>query len=124
MSTDTDEITTFLSGWMRAELAGEATAIGERLSDDFDLTETRVRRYGDTAVVVGQQTQSGGRGNDPLPFPVVRITLFLERTSGSWRLAGTHISFIAGTPGAPPLPDTLGATTPPRSAGQPSGATR
>jgi hypothetical protein len=30
------------------------------------------------------------------------MTLVAE--SGSWRLAGIHMSFIAGTPRAPPLP--------------------
>jgi hypothetical protein len=30
------------------------------------------------------------------------MTLVVE--GGSWRLAGIHMSFIAGTPGAPPLP--------------------
>jgi hypothetical protein len=34
----------------------------------------------------------------------VRATLTLVAESGSWRLAGIHMSFIAGTPGAPPLP--------------------
>lgn len=132
MSTDTDEINGFLKEWTQAELAGDAAAIGERLSDDFlgvgplgfmlpreawlqrfdqglhydefELTETQVRRYGDTAVVVGRQTQSGSFGGNPLPFSVVRATLLLERTSGSWKLAGAHMSFIAGTPGAPPVP--------------------
>lgn len=132
MSTDTDEITTFLDEWQQAELAGDSAAIGERLSgdflgvgplgfmlprqawlqrfdhglhyDEFELTESQVRRYGDTAVVVGQQTQAGSFGGNPLPFPVVRTSLLLERTSGSWKLAGAHMSFIAGTPGAPPVP--------------------
>lgn len=132
MSTDTDEINGFLKEWTQAELAGDSAAIAERLSDDFlgvgplgfmlpreawlqrfdqglhydecELTETQVRSYGDTAVVVGRQTLAGSFGGHPLPFPVVRTTLVLERTSGSWRLAGAHMSFIAGTPGAPPVP--------------------
>jgi ketosteroid isomerase-like protein len=132
MSTDTDQINKFLEEWMQAELAGDSAAIGERLSgdflgvgplgfmlpreawlqrfdhglhyDEFDLAEAQVRQYGDTAVVVGRQTQSGSFGGNPLPFSVVRTTLLLERTSGSWRLAGAHMSFIAGTPGAPPVP--------------------
>lgn len=132
MRTDTDQITGFLDEWRQAELAGDAAAIGERLADDFlgvgplgfmlprdawlqrfdrglhydefELTETQVRRYGDTAVVVGTQTQTGGFGGNPLPFPVVRVTLLLDGTSGSWKLAGAHMSFIAGTPGAPPVP--------------------
>jgi hypothetical protein len=34
----------------------------------------------------------------------VRATLTLVAEGGSRRLAGIHMSFIAGTPGAPPLP--------------------
>jgi hypothetical protein len=34
----------------------------------------------------------------------VRAALTLVAENGTWRLAGIHMSFIAGTPGAPPLP--------------------
>jgi ketosteroid isomerase-like protein len=66
--------------------------------------ETQVRRHGDTAVVVGRQNQKGSMGSNPLPFATVRATLVLLNQSGAWRLAGVHYSFIAGTPGAPPVP--------------------
>jgi hypothetical protein len=33
--------------------------------------------------------------------------------TGSWQLAAIHMSFIAGTPGAPPIP---GASSRPQSA--------
>ena len=31
-------------------------------------------------------------------------TATLVRDQGSWRLAAIHLSFIAGSPGAPPIP--------------------
>ncbi len=43
-------------------------------------------------------------GSNPLPFATVRATLVLLNQSGAWRLAGVHYSFIAGAPGAPPVP--------------------
>jgi len=56
-------------------------------------------------VVVGRQNhQKGSMGSNPLPFAAVRATLVLLNQSGARRLAGVHYSFIAGTPGAPPVP--------------------
>ena len=53
------------------------------------------------------------RGN-PVP-EAVRATLTLVSDAGSWKLAAIHMSFIAGTPGAPPIP---GATSSGRAAAQ------
>ena len=72
--------------------------------DDFSLEDPQVRRDGDTAIVVGTQNQSGSMQGNPLPFSSVRSTLVLRRRPDGWRLASVHMSFIAGTPGAPPVP--------------------
>jgi hypothetical protein len=45
-------------------------------------------------------------GGSPLPFDSVRATLTLVRTDGGWRMAAIHMSLVAGTRGAPPLPAT------------------
>jgi hypothetical protein len=36
----------------------------------------------------------------------VRGTLVLVKDAKGWRLAAIHMSFIAGTAGAPPIPGT------------------
>ena len=39
------------------------------------------------------------------PVPAaVRATVVLDRAAGRWQLVRVHMSFIAGTPGAPPVP--------------------
>ena len=126
------EIETFLSEWSNAERNGDATALEALLTDDFlgvgplgfvlpksiwvhrfdqhgldyetfDLDEVQTRIHGDAAVVTARQTARGTAGGNPVP-ETVRATLALVAEGGSWRLAGIHMSFIAGTPGAPPLP--------------------
>lgn len=127
-----EEVEAFLAGWARAEQEGDAGWLERELDDDFvgvgplgfvlskqdwvarfghgltydafSLEGTQVRLDGDTAIVVGTQNQSGSMQGNPLPFSSVRSTLVLRRRSGGWRLASVHLSFIAGTPGAPPVP--------------------
>ena len=67
------------------------------------MNESDTRAHGDAALVTAQQTARGTAGGQPVP-EAVRATMTLVAESGSWRLAGIHMSFIAGTPGAPPLP--------------------
>jgi ketosteroid isomerase-like protein len=133
MGSGNDEITTFLTEWTQAELHGDAASLDGFLVDDFvgvgplgfllskqewlarfapggmkygafSLEEAQVRDYGDTAVVVGRQSQSGTFRGNPLPYATVRTTLVLLNRSGGWRMASASMSFVAGTPGAPPLP--------------------
>lgn len=132
MSNGKEDIAAFLAEWAQAELTGNTAVLDGHLVEDFvgvgplgfllpkqawlnrfaqglsydefSLEETQVRRYGDTAVVVGKQNQKGSMGSNPLPFGAVRATLVLLNQSGAWRLAGVHYSFIAGAPGAPPVP--------------------
>jgi ketosteroid isomerase-like protein len=127
-----DEVSAFLDEWTRAEQGGDVDRLEGQLDDDFvgvgplgfllskqdwvarfghgltydafSLADTQVRRDGDTAIVVGTQNQSGSMQGNPLPFSSVRSTLVLRRRPGGWRLASVHMSFIAGTPGAPPVP--------------------
>lgn len=125
------EIDEFLAEWTTAERSGDPTVLGRLLTDDFlavgplgftltkrewldrhagglryetfGLQEPRVRRYGDVAVVVARQVGKGTYQGNPVPAEV-RASLILLRQPDRWRLAGSHLSFIAGTPGAPPVP--------------------
>jgi len=125
-------INEFLNEWTDAERTGASAALDQLLTDDFlgvgplgfvlpkeiwvhrfdqfgldyetfDLDEVQTRVHGDTAIVTARQTARGTAGGQPVP-EAVRATLTLVVEVGSWRLAGIHMSFIAGTPGAPPLP--------------------
>ena len=61
-----------------------------------------IRHYGDAAVVIAQQSAAGAYRGHEVPGDL-RVTLVVADTSGSPKLASAHMSFIAGTPGAPPL---------------------
>jgi|RhiMetdeSRZDD1v2_1073273.scaffolds.fasta_scaffold54115_3 ketosteroid isomerase-like protein len=87
--------------------------IGRHQGDDlhyetFALDEIDVRSYGPVAVVVARQDAKGTFQGNPTP-EALRLTLVLTSEGGGdgdgdWRLAGIHMSFVAGTPGAPPIP--------------------
>jgi hypothetical protein len=110
-----------------AELSGDPEAIASLLTDDFVgvgplgfllsrqdwidrsanglrytafvVQDLLVRTYGDdTAVVIGTQVMEGTHGN-PIPAQTRATMVFV----GS-RLAGIQMAFVAGTPGAPPIP--------------------
>jgi ketosteroid isomerase-like protein len=131
MSTRTGDIKGFLTEWTAAEQSGDAAALDKLLTDDFigvgplgftlsrqdwldrhaagdlkyrtyELSDVAVRRYGDTAVVIAQQSAAGAYRGHEVPGDL-RVTLVVADASGSPRLASAHMSFIAGTPGAPPL---------------------
>jgi ketosteroid isomerase-like protein len=70
----------------------------------FELEEIQSRLHGDAAVVTARQVARGALGGSPLPFEAVRVTLTAVRPAERWQMAGIHMSFIAGTPGAPPVP--------------------
>ena len=132
MPTATDEMTAFLSDWTTAELNGDTAALDRFLVDDFtgvgplgfmltkqewlarhaagdlrygtfELDDVRARIYGDAAVVVAHQSGEGSYRGSEVPHDL-RATLLLVRQSTAWRLAAIHMSFMAGTPGAPPIP--------------------
>ena len=133
--TDTD-VRTVLSRWAEAEQAGDPATIGPLLTDDFvgigplgfalpkpawvgrhasgdlhydrfTVDDVEVRDHGDTALVTATHNAQGNFSGTPLP-EALRASLALVRSGegDGWQLAGLHLSFIAGTPGAPPIPGT------------------
>ena len=132
MTTGTATALDALSAWTAAEAAGDATAIDALLTADFTgagplgfvltrgdwldrhasgalrysalrLEETQVREHGDHAVVVARQVGEGTYQGHPVPG-TLRATVVVRREPGGWRVAHVHTSFVAGTPGAPPVP--------------------
>lgn len=97
-------------------------ASGALTYESFELSETVTRRYGDVTVVVARQSGTGSYRNPAAPpqapsVPVpgaTRVTILLTGDGQVRRLAGIQHSFIAGTPGAPPIP---GAPTGARAGG-------
>ena len=132
MSKHGDGIERFLSEWTAAEQRGDAPALDNLLADDFtgvgplgftlskqewlarhgdggleyrtfELADVAVRPYGDVEVVVARQRAAGAYRGQEVPGEL-RVTLVVANAPGPRRLAGAHMSFIAGTPGAPALP--------------------
>ncbi len=54
-------------------------------------------------MLVARQTGSGSYRGHPVP-EALRATVVLRREPDGWRVAHVHTSFMAGTPGAPPIP--------------------
>ncbi|MGH2718311.1 MAG: nuclear transport factor 2 family protein [Actinomycetota bacterium] len=130
-------IEAFLDQWSAAERSGDPAALDVLLADDFAgigplgfvlpkpawlirqaqglhyqafaLEETSVRRHGDVAVVTARQSVRGTHQGHPIP-EATRATLTVTQDAGRWQLAGIHMSFIAGTAGAPPMPGPGPAT--------------
>jgi ketosteroid isomerase-like protein len=71
--------------------------------ETFDVEETEVRAYDEVAVVIARDNQRGTYFGNPVP-EALRATHVLVRQGDSWRMAVLQMSFIAGTPGAPPIP--------------------
>jgi ketosteroid isomerase-like protein len=132
VNTPHDEIATFLSTWEAAEMSGDPSALGEALADDFTafgpmgfalskqdwlerhktealqyktfaFEELELRAYDGVAVATARQTATGTYNGHPVPSEL-RVTIVLTDTAGAWQLALIHMSFIAGTAGAPPIP--------------------
>jgi ketosteroid isomerase-like protein len=84
-------------------------ASGDLHYDRFTVDDVEVRDHGDTAFVTATHNARGNFSGTPLP-EALRASLALVRSPGDgedgWQLAGLHLSFIAGTPGAPPIPGT------------------
>ena len=128
----TGEIAGVLSDWTRSEVRGDTTALEALLAEDFaavgplgftlskqdwldrhrtgslsydtfELQDLQLRVYGEAAVVTARQTVYGAYQGHPVPA-ALRITLVVVPLDNRWQLAAAHMSFIAGTPGAPPIP--------------------
>jgi hypothetical protein len=123
----------FLTEWAAAERAGDTGALETLLADgfaavgplgfilprqawlarhrscdliysDFSLEEVHARPLGQDAVVVTARNNTrGSYQGHPIP-QATRATLVLAGSGSRWQLAAIHMSFIAGTPGAPPTP--------------------
>lgn len=122
-----DELNDFGQTWADAELRGDADALNTLLADDFsgvgplgfllnkeqwiarfssgDLKyesftwdQLSPRLYGEAAVVVGRQTQSGTHQGNPIQAQF-RVTQTLIQQSGRWRLAALQLSPITPRPG-------------------------
>jgi ketosteroid isomerase-like protein len=131
-----NDIPKFLSAWTDAERTRDTAFLAANLTDDFvgvgplgfmlpkpawldrlqgdalhydtfDLEEIEVRSHGSVAVVTARQNAIGTFAGNPVPESL-RNTFVFVAEGEDWRLASLHMSFIAGTPGAPPLP---GATS-------------
>ena len=125
-------VTDLLAAWTDAETRGDAAAMAPLLTDDFTsvgplgfllskadwlarhesgglkyrdfhLEGVSVREFGDAAVIVATEQADGTFNGHPVPG-TLRATLVAVRTDSGWQLAATQMSFIAGTPGAPPIP--------------------
>src|SRR5262249_2483627 len=83
--------------WLARHLAGDLTY------ETFDLDERQTRVHSDAALVTARQNAKGAYQGHPTP-PTLRITVALVKDDRDWRVGGIHMSFIAGTPGAPPIP--------------------
>jgi ketosteroid isomerase-like protein len=124
----------FLTTWAAAEEAGDTATLDTQLAGDFtavgplgfiltkqawlarhrrgDLTyqefslgEVSARTAGGTAIVTARNNTRGSYQGHPIP-EAVRATLILAGDTGARKLAAVHMSFIAGTTGAPPIPGT------------------
>src|SRR5580704_13254863 len=134
----TEPLDTFLSNWTGAERAGDTETLAALLTDDFygvgplgfllpkpawldrhrnglayetfDLEEIQVHHAAEIAIVTARNNTRGTFRGAPLP-EALRATLVIANASGAHLLAVIHMSFIAGTAGAPPIPGTTDLPT-------------
>jgi hypothetical protein len=132
----TDSIDSFLSEWTIAERDGDTEHLKALLTDEFygvgplgfilprtawlarhgpgglayetvDLDEVQTQQYGEVVIVTARNNTRGTYQGHPIP-EAVRATLVIVADRHSLRLAAIHMSFIAGTAGAPPIPGAAG----------------
>jgi ketosteroid isomerase-like protein len=122
-----------LERWTAAETAGDPAAVAECLAEDFravgpfgfeltrsdwverhaagllnyhrfTLDDVRARPVRDAVALVARQHAQGTFRGAPVPSEL-RATLVVEEGLTGPLLRHLHMSFVAGTPGAPALPD-------------------
>lgn len=126
-----DRINTTLSEWTDAERTGDTHTLAVLLTDDFfgvgplgfvlprsawlnrhhqglhyqdfELDEVQVHPYDGFALVTARNHARGTYQGRPLP-EALRTMLVMTDDSRTGHLASVQLSFIAGTPGAPPMP--------------------
>jgi hypothetical protein len=125
-----EPIESFLSAWTRAECAGDVGKLegllagdfygvgplgfilpraawlarhGDLLYEAFDLEEIQTHEHGGAVIVTARNDTRGSYRGNPVP-EAVRATLVITADSGGWQLAAIHMSFMAGTRGAPLIP--------------------
>ena len=121
----------FLAAWNKAELTADRETITHMLADDFtcigplgftlskqdwltrhgplhyealDLTEITTRSYGEVVIAIATQTQQATFNHNPVPA-TNRVSIVLVHPGNEWQIANIHFSFVAGTKGAPQLPN-------------------
>ena len=127
-----EQIDSFLAAWTDAEREGDVATLDALIADDFvgvgplgftlpksawlgrhaggelkyeqfAVDEVDARPHGDVAVITARHTAAGSYNGQPIPT-ALRATLVRAAETDEPRLAALHLSFIAGTPGAPPIP--------------------
>ena len=135
----TDSIDSFLGQWSAAEQVGDTGQLdallasdfagigplgfilprqawlarhrsGDLRYDSFTLAEVQTRVYGQAAVITARNNTRGSYQGHPVP-EATRATLVVVSGADDWQLAAIHLSFIAGTAGAPPLPGVAASQT-------------
>jgi hypothetical protein len=136
----TEQTDAFLAAWTTAEQAGDVPALDRLLTADFygvgpmgfilpktawlarhqagglaytrfGLDQVQAARHGEVTVVTGRHTSAGTYQDRPVP-EAARATLVIVDEGGTRKIAVIHLSFIAGTPGAPALPAPAPLTGP------------
>jgi hypothetical protein len=136
----TEQTDAFLTAWTAAEQAGDVRTLDQLLTagfygvgpmgfilpkpawlarhqagglayTSFGLDQIQAGRHGEVTVVTGRHTSAGTYQERPVP-EAARATLVIVSEGGTRKLAVIHLSFIAGTRGAPALPSSAPQTAP------------
>jgi len=128
----TEQTDAFLTAWTTAEQAGDTRTLDQLLTAGFygvgplgfilpraawlarhrsgdlaytafGLDQIQAVGHGEVTVITGRHTSAGTYHGHPIP-EAARATLVIVTDHGTSQLAVIHMSFIAGTRGAPPLP--------------------
>jgi ketosteroid isomerase-like protein len=132
MTNNDGDIRTFLSRWTESERKGDRASLAPLLTEDFvgvgplgfmlskeawleryapnglkydrfELDELQVHEYGDAAVVMARLDQPGSFRGNPTPAAARATLMVVDKPQGK-QIAGLSLTYIAGTPGAPPMP--------------------